>query len=166
MKKFLLSALFALSLFCNRASAQNYKLFVALTNPDQQYVDLKDVQGFQQGIIIPESANPAAFSDSVLQGFRSALDLFGPEFINVPVAPGVSFKEVMLNHPHIPGVLVRLANWESNGVIPAEQVVSMSEKIYFSKVDGPKTFLADYEINDQGVSVAVGVRIKKINLND
>jgi hypothetical protein len=39
MKKFLISALFALSLFCNTASAQDYKLHLALSNFQGTYSD-------------------------------------------------------------------------------------------------------------------------------
>jgi hypothetical protein len=94
------------------------------------------------------------------------VDFFSPQFIDVPVAPGVSFKQLILSHPHIPGMVKSLAKWALQGADLTSPIIPESKKIYFSTVYDQETFLADYVINTPQGAVEVGVRIKKINLND
>ncbi|OJU73080.1 MAG: hypothetical protein BGO07_02715 [Alphaproteobacteria bacterium 40-19] len=93
MKKFLLSALFALSLFQSTASAQDYTVSVELIDPNNQL--------FGYNATVTEVADPIEFGNLCLHQYYASIQHLNVQSQNLMI-DGMKFKEfVRLNDPVI-----------------------------------------------------------------
>ena len=161
MKKFLLSVLFTLSLFCNTAFAQDYTLRLALSNFQGTYSDGSDI------VAIHESPSSDIFLANTWQSFVDSLNSFGPELLDVQAANGVSFKNYVLANLQIPNVIDSLVQWVLTDQQPADRE-DADHEVHFLKTGGAagglgEEFCAHYEDTIHTAEpVEVVVYIKKL----
>ena len=162
MKKILISALFALSLFQSTTSAQDYKLHLALSNFQGTYSDGSDI------VDIPGNSGADIFLDSTWQSFLNSLNSFPQAFLDVSSPSGGSFKDYVLAKPEVRSAVASLVNWVLTDQQPSDHE-GENQQVHFSKTGGVaggqgEEFCAHYEDTIHGAKpVEVVVYIKKLS---